>query len=104
TVLAVGFILISLGVVVALLVALNYLPIVQLTDVLVRLAGWPLLFAVVTLALAVLYRYGPSRTKPRWRWITWGSALAAILWLRISARVPWFPPHFGGIQETYGSL
>jgi membrane protein len=70
TILAVGLILISLGVVVALPVVLNYLPIAELTDALVKLARWPLLFAVVTVALAVLYRYGPSRTKPRWRWIT----------------------------------
>jgi membrane protein len=104
TILAVGFILISLGVVVALPVVLNYLPIAQLTDVLVKLARWPLLFAAVTLALAVLYRHGPSRTKPRWRWITWGSALAAILWLGASALFSWYAANFGSYNKTYGSL
>jgi membrane protein len=104
TILAVGFILISLGVVVALPVVLNYLPIAQLTDVLVKLARWPLMFAAVTLALAVLYRYGPSRTKPRWRWITWGSALAAIVWLGASALFSWYVANFGSYNKTYGSL
>jgi membrane protein len=104
TILAVGFILISLGVVVALPVVLNYLPIAQRTDVLVKLARWPLMFAAVTLALAVLYRYGPSRTKPRWRWITWGSALAAIVWLGASALFSWYVANFGSYNKTYGSL
>jgi membrane protein len=104
TILAVGFILTSVGVVIALPVVLNYLPIAQLTDVLVKLARWPLMFAAVTLALAVLYRYGPSRTKPRWRWITWGSASAAIVWLGASALFSWYVANFGSYNKTYGSL
>ena len=30
------------------------------------------------------YRYGPSREKAQWRWITWGSVVAAIAWLIVS--------------------
>jgi membrane protein len=62
------------------------------------------MFVVLTLALAVIYRYGPSRETPRWRWITWGSALAAILWLGISALFSWYASSFGKFNETYGSL
>ena len=51
-----------------------------------------------------LYRYGPSREAPRWRWITWGSALAAILWLGISALFSWYASSFGKFNETYGFL
>src|SRR6478735_3330619 len=39
-----------------------------------------------------------------WRWITWGSAMAAILWLMISALFSWYASSFGKFNETYGSL
>jgi membrane protein len=54
--------------------------------------------------LAVLYRYGPSRTRPRWRWITWGSAFAAVMWLAASVLFSWFVENFGSYNKTYGSL
>ena len=34
---------------------------------LLTMLRWPLLYLVILLALACLYRYGPSRTKPQWR-------------------------------------
>ena len=33
------------------------------------LARWPLLFAVLLVALSVLYRFGPNRPAARWEWI-----------------------------------
>jgi membrane protein len=59
---------------------------------------------VITLALAILYRYGPSREKPQWRWITWGSAVAAVSWLVISILFSWYAENFGNYNKTYGSL
>jgi membrane protein len=46
----------------------------------IEIARWPALLIVVTFALAFLYRYGPSRAKPQWCWITSGSAVAAVSW------------------------
>ena len=36
---------------------------------------WPILALVAMVGLAILYRYGPSRDAPRWRWVweTYGS-------------------------------
>jgi membrane protein len=68
------------------------------------LLRWPVLFLVVLLALAVLYRYGPSRDAPRWRWATPGSGLAALLWLGGSALFSWYVANFGKYNQTYGSL
>ncbi|MHC2019984.1 hypothetical protein [Methylobacterium sp. CM6247] len=34
---------------------------------------------MVSLSLSLIYRYGPSRRRAKWRWVTWGSALAAFL-------------------------
>ena len=68
------------------------------------LLRWPALFAVVILMLAVLYRYGPSRDAPRWRWVTPGGMLAAFLWLAGSALFSWYVANFGSYDKTYGSL
>lgn len=56
------------------------------------------------MALALIYRYGPSREAPQWRWITWGSAAAVVLWLAASALFSWYAASFGKFNETYGSL
>src|SRR5580700_10560229 len=89
---------------IALPVALTYIPLPGVTALVVKIGRWPILFALVTLALAVLYKYGPSRTEPRWRWITWGSVSAAIVWLAASALFSWYVASFGSYNKTYGSL
>jgi uncharacterized BrkB/YihY/UPF0761 family membrane protein len=36
----------------------------------------------------LLYRFGPTDSlNPKWRWITWGSALASLLWLAASSLI-----------------
>ena len=68
------------------------------------LLRWPVLLLAVLLGLALLYRYGPSRDAPRWRWVTPGGALAAMLWLGASVLFSWYVAHFGSYNKTYGSL
>lgn len=70
----------------------------------IALLRFPALLLLVVGTLAVLYRYGPSRRKPRWRWVTWGSALAGVLWLIVSGLFSWYVANFGSYNETYGSL
>jgi membrane protein len=104
TVAAIAFVLLALGSVVIVPVVLNYLHLSHFADLLVRIARWPAMFVCLALALAVVYRFGPSRETPRWRWITWGSAAATILWLCASALFSWYAANFGKFNETYGSL
>ena len=75
TLAGIGVLLLALGTVVVLPIALNYLGLHNATDLLLRLARWPLLIVIVIFGLAVLYRYGPSRREPRWQWISVGSVL-----------------------------
>jgi membrane protein len=74
------------------------------TTVIAQIVRWPLLFVIVALGLAVVYRFGPSRTKPQWRWITWGSAFAAVAWIAVSILFSWYAENFGSYNKTYGSL
>ncbi len=101
---AVVLVLLSVAVLVALPLVLNYLPNPGVTAMLTKVVRWPALLVVVALALAVVYRYGPCRARPQWRWITWGSAFAAIAWLAISALFSWYVASFGSYNKTYGSL
>jgi membrane protein len=74
------------------------------TSLLLNIAPWPILLVLVMFGLTVIYRYGPSRTEPRWQWITWGSGFAAIAWLAASALFSWYAGNFGSFNKTYGSL
>jgi membrane protein len=96
------FLAIALSAVVALPIALQFLP--DVAGSILALARWPVLLVLVGAALTLLYRYGPSRTKPRWRWVTWGSAFAALAWLATSGLFSWYVANFGTFNETYGSL
>lgn len=71
---------------------------------LVSLGRWPLLFGLLMTAMALLYRYGPSRDKPQWRWVTWGSVFATIVWIIGSIGFSVYVSNFGSYDKTYGSL
>ena len=104
TLASIAFILVAIAIVVLLPMALNVIPLRGGTDLLVKISRWPILFVLSALALAVLYRYGPSRNQARWRWITWGSAIATMMWIAASVLFSWYVANFGSFNKTYGSL
>ena len=65
---------------------------------------WPLMFVLLILALAVLYRYGPSRRLAKWRWISVGSVTAALAWLAVSSLFSWYLGNIANYNATYGTL
>jgi membrane protein len=73
-------------------------------DLLIWAGRWPVIFVLIILALAVLYRFGPSRADVRWRWITPGSFIAALGLVIFSMVFSWYAANFGKFNETYGSL
>ena len=101
---AIGSVLLALGAVVVLPIALNYVDLPEVTDLLMRLARWPVLLILIIIGQAVLYRYGPSRREARWQWISVGSVFAAVAWLVSSALLSWYLASFADYNATYGSL
>src|SRR5262245_36810939 len=87
---AIGFVLLALGAMVVLPLALEYLGIATLADAIIRWLRWPALLLVVMSGFLLVYRFGPSREEPRWRWITPGSVVAAVLWLLASVLFSWY--------------
>jgi membrane protein len=67
-------------------------------------APWLGLAALMTGALAVLYRFAPDRKPARWRWISGGAAVATVLWLATSLGLFTYVQTLGSYQSTYGSL
>src|SRR5215212_3443710 len=101
---AILFIVLALVGVVVVPVVLNFIGLGKVTEWIISIARWPALLAVIVGALAVLYRYGPGRSNPQWRWISPGSIVAAIVWVVGSMLFSWYVSNFGNYNETYGSL
>jgi membrane protein len=100
----IGFIILAITAVVVAPVVLTFMGFVTPAERLLAILRWPILLVVVGLWLAVIYRYGPSRRDPKWRWVTWGSATASILWLTASILFSWYVANFDSYNKTYGSL
>ena len=96
--------LVMVGVVVAFPLALNHLGMAPESKLIVALARWPLMFLILLVALAILYRFAPSRDAPRWQWLSLGALIAAILWIAGSALLSWYLSEFANYNATYGSL
>lgn len=101
---AVAFVLCAIGGVVVLPLVLTFVGVSTSAERLLSLLRWPVLLVVVVLALALVYRYGPSRRDAKWRWVTPGSVAAAMLWIATSMLFSWYVSSFDSYNRTYGSL
>lgn len=97
-------ILLALAAVVVVPIVFSYVGLESTAATVLQWGRWPVLLLVLAFALAVIYRFGPSRRTARWRWISWGSAFAAIAWLGASALFSWYAANFGSFNATYGTL
>ena len=65
---------------------------------------WRATLLIVMIGLSIVYRIGPSRSDARWRWVTLGSALAAVLLVAVSMIFTWYVAEFNSYNRIYGSL
>ena len=101
---AILFVIVALTMVVAVPIVLNFIGLGSVSGLLLKLARWPVMFLVISVALSVIYRYGPSRNKARWQWVSWGGASAAIVWILASSAFSFYVSNFSTYNKTYGSL
>jgi membrane protein len=69
-----------------------------------KVLAYVVLAAVAAAAAATLYRYGPSRVKAKWTWITPGSVFFAVGWVILTLGFGFYVSNFGKYNVTYGSL
>ena len=98
------FAIIAITGVVAVPIALHFIGIPPVGKSIISYARWPILFIIVAIAIAVVYRFGPDRKRAHWRWISWGSATASLAWIATSVAFSWYTENFGSYNKTYGSL
>lgn len=65
---------------------------------------WPMLLLIVMFSLALVYRFAPDRDNPKFKWVNWGAAIAAFLWMLGSLGFSFYVSNFGSYNETYGSV
>jgi membrane protein len=96
--------IVAIALVVAVPFVLNMVGLGAVARIGAQVVRWILLIGVVLFGLAVVYRIGPSRDSPKWRWVTPGSIVAAVLWIIASIGFSIYANFFSSYQKTFGSL
>jgi membrane protein len=69
-----------------------------------KVASYAAIILVAAAVSATLYRFGPSREKARWAWITPGSMFTAVSWLLLTILFGVWVTLVSDYSATYGSL
>ena len=70
---------------------------------LLSLLRWPLVFVLLSIAVAILYRYAPNLRAP-WRWCLVGGAIFSIVWIVATGLFALYVANFANYANTYGAL
>lgn len=65
---------------------------------------WPVLVAIATVLLSLLFWIAPNVKQPRFRWLTVGGAVSLAAWAVVSFGFGLYVANFGSYDRTYGSL
>jgi membrane protein len=83
---------------------LAYLRLDAWAETLIAIGRWPVLLLAILTGISLIYRFGPSRRPPKWRWLSWGAAIATIVWVGASWGFSFYLQNFANYNATYGSL
>jgi membrane protein len=104
TLVAVICAILAIAVLLLLAPAIDFLGLARQGGSLINAAGMAMLIAFFAVAIALLYRYGPSRPAPPRPRIWPGAALATVLWLIASELLSFYVSRMASFGATYGSL
>ncbi len=100
--------ILGLAVGIALLIVLPsviaFLPLSPALGTAAEWLKWPVMAVLTMIGLAAIYRFGPSRADPKWRWVSVGAVAATILWILGTAAFSLYVQNFDDYTETYGTL
>jgi YihY family inner membrane protein len=65
---------------------------------------WPLALALIVGAVALLFRWSPRRRQPAWSWLSYGSAIAVLLWSASTLALGIMFRVTSSFGDTYGPL
>jgi membrane protein len=104
TVVAVVCAILAIGVLLLMPPAIEFLGLAKHGGRLIHAAGMAMMIGFFFVAIALLYRFGPSRSPPPRPRIKPGAALATVLWLIASELLSLYVSQLGTFGATYGSL
>jgi membrane protein len=104
TLIAILSLMVALAAIVVAPIVFAFVGLSNLFSLAIVILRWPLLLVLAAIALAAIYRYGPSRREAQWQWLSVGSAAAAVVWLISSVLFSRYIANFGAYNATYGSL
>jgi membrane protein len=67
-------------------------------------AQWPVLILGLVLSFATILYLGPNVEHARWRFLTFGTVLAVVVWLLASGAFALFVSQLGSYDKTWGAL
>jgi membrane protein len=67
-------------------------------------AEWPLLVVGLLVCFAGVLFLGPNVEHPRWRFLSFGSLIAIVIWLAASGAFAFYVSTFGSYNKTWGAL
>ena len=82
----------------------NWLGAHTVTKIVWYIAEWPLLVGGLLVAFAGFMYYGPNVKHPRWRFLSFGSVIALVIWLLGSGAFAFYVSRFSSYNKTWGSL
>jgi len=68
------------------------------------IAKWPVVLALVVVAVAILYHSTPNVRQPKFRWVSVGAFVAIVVWILASLAFGLYVTNFSSYDKTYGSL
>jgi len=67
-------------------------------------AEWPLLVVGLLVSFAGILYLGPNVKHPRWKFLSFGSVLAVVIWLAASGAFAFYVSKFGSYNKAWGTL
>jgi membrane protein len=104
TLVAVLCAILAIGVLLLLPPAIDFLGLSEHGGGLIHASGLAMLIGFFFVAIAFLFRFGPSRPTPQRPRITPGATFATVLWLIASELLSLYVSRIGSFGATYGSL
>ncbi len=96
--------ILAIGVIVGIPAITSFLDLGKTVEVVGTIISWVLLLGIFSTYLSFLYRFGPHRNRAKWKWVSWGAVIAAVIFAIASALFSWYAKEFGNFNKTYGSL
>ncbi|MCS2609621.1 YihY/virulence factor BrkB family protein [Halomonas dongshanensis] len=96
--------LLTLAFIAVVPLAVSFIGIHSPLDKIIGWLRWPVLLVIMSLGIALLYRFAPHRRAARWQWLSVGTLVATSLWLLGSGGLSLYVRYFSNFSELYGSL